>query len=288
MDNIINNDVDNVNVDNTKIRYNPVNNIEKNNIFWTDDLTVLYSNDKFLQFIPTNNMTRAEQLNAVTRFCIYFIIIIYMCGKNALWFQIPIIIILFIVVLHKIFEYDIIGKMAELKRQNVHNNKAKENYNKISLESGFIDSDNNMQMGELLEPDTINKKKSIKYNYDKNKEYKTATCRMPTSDNPMMNPTLNDTLIYNPPIACNSDDNDISKDNLDKQISDSFNQDLYRDVSDLFETKNSQRQFYTVPQSNPPNTVDFAKWLYGNMPSCKSSQSACYKYEDLRYKTELL
>jgi hypothetical protein len=54
-------------------------------------------------------------------------------------------------------------------------------------------------------------------------------------------------------------------------------------VSDVFGRENSQRQFYTVPQMNPPDTHAFAMWLYGNQNICKNDQTKCMKYTDLRY-----
>ena len=98
-----------------------------------------------------------------------------------------------------------------------------------------------------------------------------------------MNPEVYDALDDSPPVACNSDEV------VEKQISNNFNKDLFRDVADLYNTKNSQRQFYTISGSKTPDTVGFANWLYGNMPSCKSNQGDCYNYEDLsRNKTLLI
>ena len=242
-------------------------------------------------------MTRTEQLNAITRFCIYFIVLAFVLKKDSIWFQLPIVLIVLIVILHKIFNYDIVGKISELYRTNGYistsgnpgeNPDPQENYSNVSIESGYYDSNNKMHLGQVYEAKSVKPVKKVRFNPTQIKRHNTSTCRKPTDSNPLMNPILNDSMAYDSPVPCNSDDTLISNQDLQTQISDSFNKDLFRDVSDLFETKNSQRQFYTVPQSNPPDTVQFANWLYGSMPSCKSSQSACYKYEDLRYKTELL
>ena len=46
----------------------------------------------------------------------------------------------------------------------------------------------------------------------------------------------------------------------------------------------SSRQFYTNPSTTIPNDQEsFAKWCYGDMPSCKDGQN-CLRYEDLRQK----
>ena len=43
---------------------------ETKNSFWINNIKILYINQNYLNFIPTSTMTRYEQFNAVTRFCI--------------------------------------------------------------------------------------------------------------------------------------------------------------------------------------------------------------------------
>ena len=99
-------------------------------------------------------------------------------------------------------------------------------------------------------------------------------CRVPTKDNPFMNPTLDD---YgnnsSPPKSCPSYNNK----GVQRRVEELFNEDLYRDVKDVFNKNNSQRQFYTVPGSNVPNDQSsFANWLYGTPPTCKEGNGiAC-------------
>ena len=96
-----------------------------------------------------------------------------------------------------------------------------------------------------------------------------------------MNPILTD---YNnpsvPPAACNVDDDQIADD-----MRVSFNHGLFRDIGDLWERENSQRQFYTMPNTAIPNNQkEVAMWLYGvpNQRVCKQEGQACLKYVDLR------
>lgn len=100
-------------------------------------------------------------------------------------------------------------------------------------------------------------------------------CRVPKKDNPFMNPKLTD---YGnnkspPPKACPSYNNV----GIQRRVEELFNEDLYRDVTDIFGKKNSQRQYYTVPGSQVPNDQgSFAQWLYGRPPTCKEgNQIAC-------------
>ena len=81
----------------------------------------------------------------------------------------------------------------------------------------------------------------------------------------------------------NVDDSEIEVVNMVDEIA---NQKMFKNVSDSFESKNFDRTFLTVPpRSDPPNTIDFAHALYGNMPSCKIDQAQCLKYEFLDQKS---
>ena len=98
-------------------------------------------------------------------------------------------------------------------------------------------------------------------------------CRISTKDNPFMNNTLTD---YGKPAvdkACPSYNNV----GIQKRVDELFNEDLYRDVNDIFNKNNSQRQYYTVPGNQVPNDQgSFANWLYGTPSTCKEgNQIAC-------------
>jgi hypothetical protein len=100
-------------------------------------------------------------------------------------------------------------------------------------------------------------------------------CRIPTKENPFMNPTLADygTNLPAPPKSCPSYNNT----GVQRRVEELFNEDLYRDVNDVFGKNNSQRQFYTVPGNQVPNDQgSFAQWCYGTPPTCKEGNKiAC-------------
>ena len=93
----------------------------------------------------------------------------------------------------------------------------------------------------------------------------------PTVNNPFMN------------INLISDNKDRSKaepswnnKNIKKDIEQNFNNNLYRDVSDLYGKSNSQRQYYTTPSTTIPNDqTAFAKWCYNTGPTCKEEGINC-------------
>ena len=66
-------------------------------------------------------------------------------------------------------------------------------------------------------------------------------CRIPNKDNPFMNPTLSDygSDKQPPPKSCPSYNNV----GVQRRVEELFNEDLYRDVNDIFGKNNSQRQF---------------------------------------------
>ncbi len=266
-------------------------------IFWSNDPTILYKNEKYLEFIPTEKMSRIDQLNAVTRFCIYFLILAIITKQSNIWIQLPLLAIIFTYILFISYDADSEGKYNEMTRMKIQSeNDTNENFissnntdnknntdntnNKnpiISIEAGIYDEKGKLVTGPY-ECSKCDKKNQYKYSYDEIDEYKKSTCRRPSESNPFMNPTVNDFGAVSPPQACNIDDDDI-----DHEIHENFNKNLFTEVSDLFERNNSQRQFYSIPGSAVPDTVGFANWLYSPEGTCKTDQMKCMSYNDLRY-----
>ena len=92
------------------------------------------------------------------------------------------------------------------------------------------------------------------------------SCRIPDKDNPFMNPLLTDYGTNKSKPACDSYNNK----GVQRVIEDNFEEDLYRDVNDIFKNGNSQRQFFSVPGNSVPNDRDtFMKWCYQTPPTCK-------------------
>jgi hypothetical protein len=117
-------------------------------------------------------------------------------------------------------------------------------------------------------------------NYEEYTEYKNRVSKKPTPDNPLMNPTLTDISLGPEPMPANTDDVDIKE-----GITHSYNDKLYRDIDDLYERENSQRQFYTMPKLYPNDQTGFANWLYNSSDICKVNPGYCYKEnDDLRFR----
>lgn len=122
----------------------------------------------------------------------------------------------------------------------------------------------------------LNKRKThIESNNIDNQTTTNEECRLPTKDNPMANNilTTDDSLS-----AC-----DVTNPKIKKEMHATYNDTLFKDVTDIYETKNSERQFYTMPNTRSFNDqTGFAEWLYGkkNRKMCKSDVEVCSGFEN--------
>ena len=88
--------------------------------------------------------------------------------------------------------------------------------------------------------------------------------RKPEVDNPMMNINVFD--LYDNKQAIPTYDNP----GVERVVEDKWSDGLYRDSDDLFGCNNSQRQWYTMPNTEAMNRqTEFAKWCFMTPPTCK-------------------
>jgi hypothetical protein len=97
-------------------------------------------------------------------------------------------------------------------------------------------------------------------------------CSSSTSDNPYSNATVGALLgDEGRAPACSYDSPGVAK-----EIRKNFNQGLFRNLDDVYEKENSQRQFYTMPSTtSAPDTISFGQFLFGNKATCKEDPSLC-------------
>lgn len=213
--------------------------------FWVEQPSILFRRDRLTNFFPTAKLTVVENLNAVIRLLIYLSLILILFTRNSQYLLLPLGGMLVTYVLFQIYP-----KKEVLKEIPPR-------------ESFSLD-------GKLSDKIQSNKK------YDEQLE---RECIQPTVDNPFMNFNYITDSYHREP-ACQAwlyDDKE-SKD-IRKEVTESFNHDLYRDVSDLYSKNNSQRQFFTMPWTSwPNNQTSFAKWLYRTGPTCKELGSKCAPY----------
>ena len=113
-------------------------------------------------------------------------------------------------------------------------------------------------------------------NYDnikKDKDYKKRNinipehlekCVLPTNNNPFMNYMLTDKR--NRKKACRTFNNK----KIRKLVDDKFSKGLYKDINSIYNNENSQREYYTMPNTEVVNRqTEFANWLYKVPKTCK-------------------
>lgn len=98
-------------------------------------------------------------------------------------------------------------------------------------------------------------------------------CTVPTKSNPFMNVMMQDyTQDPSRPPACN-----ISSAATLKQAESLFDDNLYRDVDDVFGRRTSSHAFHSMPNTQIPNDQGaFAQWCYGTGPTFKEGGLATW------------
>ena len=104
------------------------------------------------------------------------------------------------------------------------------------------------------------------------------SCQPPTKNNPFMNFTISD-------LIDNKNRNGACSDTKSKDLMRTkFRSQLYSDSSDLWGQFISDRNFYTMPNTEIVNKQsDFARWCFGNSGECKTTGQNCLKERDPRY-----
>jgi len=88
--------------------------------------------------------------------------------------------------------------------------------------------------------------------------------REPDDDNPMMNQNTFD--LYENKKAVPTYNNPGMK----RKVEETLDNGIFKDSNDLFNRRNSQRQWYTMPNTEAMNKqTEFAKWCYMTPPTCK-------------------
>jgi hypothetical protein len=220
----------------------------KSDLFWYDDISIIWKIDRLIEFFPTKDQTLEERLNSIVRLSLYSSIILFYYHSNSKYLS--------ILVAGLLFTYFVYKNRSEI---------------------GIRETDKSKLTSKSLE--------SLE-------KLENQECTVPTLDNPFMNVTMKDYTnvdsktgkLIDRPQAC-----DIKDPKIKLQMDNMFNNNLYRDVNDLFGKFNSQRQFYTMPSTTiPSDRESFQKWLYLNPKTCKEDQDYCLKYEDVRAKRPIV
>jgi hypothetical protein len=223
--------------------------------FWGDNFSVLLKKDK-LDLYPKNDMTYGEKLNSITRLVILLSLLGFIFTFSIKFIFIGLITITIIYILYY-------SKNKEgFNINSVLGNKRPTNYKIINpdnleknLKENFYASNSKNPFGNVLLPE-------IKY--DKNRE------AAPPSFNPevyedITNNTKKMVQELNPGII-----------DTDKQ--------LFGDLAEEFMLDQSNRVFFSNANTRVTNDqTAYAKFLYGDMPSCKNNDTLECVKDSYRY-----
>ena len=204
----------------------------KGDPIWIDDFNQIIRRDRLFDFIPKVDMPYSERINAIVRLSIYVGVIFALLHNNYLYLYVP-LIVLIITYLTYHFQSD----------------KYKEDYRNLP---------------RALDP--VSENPSLdRYNQQvAEAKRQKAKCVKPTIDNPFMNFLLTDDKYREK--GCSSIDNP----EIANQIEKHFNNNLFKDVNDVYNRRHSERQYYTMPSTTCVNEQGkFAQWLYSSGMSCK-------------------
>lgn len=265
--------------------------------FWYNDISILYNEQNFLEFIPYREFDFNRKLNAILRLSIYYAIIIYILTSKKNVFCVPFISIIITVFLYKNYRNNKKNKLTSLFKNNNTNVNNSTNTTKNAIDNLIpnnsllnnsinSNSNNSINSNNLINSNNSN---SIINNRVNNLEENNRleqidniikdindSCNLPTNDNPFMNLNTYDLSNGEKSKACKTYNNQGIKNIVENK----FNNDLYLDSNDLFNRRNSQRQFYTMPNTSVPNRQDdFKDFLYGEMgTTCKEGNGEkCFK-----------
>jgi len=235
--------------------------------YWFNDINILFRRDKLDKFIPTSDMNYVEKNNALVRLGIYTGLLFSIFTKNYLYLYIPIGLMCFTYI------------MFLLKRVNNESHKNMENLlNTVGNDVGGVGG-----VGGVGN-DVGGVGNAEKEQFGNT----TATMLCVSSKNDNVNPTI-DNPFMNPSPVAPRDINPASSplnESTQRIIEAKFNKNIFKDANDIFNHRNGNRQFYTVPGNTFPNDRDtFMKWCYNRPKSCKEGNGEqCYEnlYNDKR------
>lgn len=216
------------------------------NTFWLNDPTILMNKKHISNIWPQKLNTLYENLNAMTRLVILLTITCYIVTHSKSCF--------------------LLGGLCTLVIIGIYY------YKKDNVKESFV---------KHIKDEIINKNHTT-----------------PDEKNPMMNiltnevsenPTRKDALMSYKPMV-EKDINEKTKDFITKSFSNDIKErnevkdKLFNDLGDSMTFDKSMRNFYTTPITTVPNEQkSFAKFLYGDMISCKEGHETACARNNPRY-----
>jgi hypothetical protein len=220
--------------------------------FWIEDPQVLFKNaTDFFPFSQSAQLCTTTALNSLTRFGVYFGLVLFLCTQNRLHLLIPLGIAVVAVAIY-----------YGMKQQNI-------------LREGFQDGKT------IVTPTLVERIPGERLDFpmvggidvaDQNISdvIGTPTRTAPTEANPFMSVLVNEVL-DNPKKAPAK-----TTEEMGRTFSDQFQTRMYGDPSDVFQHTQNQRTWVAPPSTSIPNDGgSFQNWLYRVPgPTCKEGNTA--------------
>ena len=222
--------------------------------FWFNDPIILFNKESILEIWPTQRMNFEAKLNAISRLVIFMSLLGFIFTRNLNLIIIGIVTLAIIFTLYK------------LRKQNL--------VSSLIKKEGF--SVNPSMQPSALSPapmltDPVTLKNVLRSNFHPT-----------TKKNPFGNVLLTDINDDPNRLAAAPSFNPDVYDEIDKSVKKqtqmlnpgiiNTNKQLYGDLKDNYDLDNSMMQFYSMPNTRVANDQGaYAEYLYGNMPSGKSS-----------------
>jgi len=217
--------------------------------FWINDPTILFNKDYILELWPTPNMNYQQKLNSITRMVIFITILGYILTMSIRILLVGIVTIVLIVALFK------------MRKQKMTN----EGF--ITVTTGNKSSNNSNET--ITNPVTLETVLKSEFKEGNKKNPFSNVLLTQIMDDPDRKPAP---PAFNPDVEVNITKNTKkSVQQLNPGIKNT-NKQLFGDLWDKFELDQSNRIFYSTPNTKVCNDqTAFAEYLYGDMPSAKSS-----------------
>ena len=202
--------------------------------FWLKTPSVLLNKKHITELWPDSKYNLERKLNSITRIVILLGFLGYFITKSI---KIPVSAIATLVIIVIIY-----------------NTQSKSNLKNVKEEfSGINKKISNLKPSKISKNDFT----------------------QPTKQNPLMNVSLPE-IKYNPTRkpAAPAFNPVVEKEINDKAGNVGIDPRLFKDLGDKLDFENSMRQFHSMPNTKIPNDQEaFAKFCYGDMPSCKDGDS---------------
>jgi hypothetical protein len=224
--------------------------------FWSNDPTVLFNKDYIFELWPTTNMCYEQKLNAISRLIILITILGYILTMSSRILIVGTLTLVVILILFNMRKTKITKEMM--------NEGFKVEGNEVT---GMFDKSK-----QIVNPVTLETVLKT--------EFKEGTKKNPFS-NVLLTQIMDDPDRKSAPPAFNVDvEEDITK-NVKRAVQminpsiNNTNKQLYSSLWDNFQLDQSNRIFYSTPNTRVTNDqTAYSNFLYGTMPSAKESNAA--------------